>query len=147
MEESIWLPILGELVSVISGVIFAGISGLGAFYVKKFSDNMKRKSFIEDVTTYVEGVEQSPIYGTLTGADKFKMVFERAQKRALESGISMDDIELTLLVESKVKKMKESEIKALGSVLLETEGSSGSPLVKIVEEEPEIITGDIKAVG
>lgn len=142
--DNIWLNVLGELVNVISGVILAGLSGLGAFYIARLVKNMKRKSFKEEIETYVRGVEQSPIYGILPGLEKYNLVKEFAKRKAVEYEIAIPEDELGLLIESKVQLMN-SDIKAISNMLLKE--VSGSPVIKILEEEPPVKTNDKKAVG
>jgi len=126
--ENIWLEVLGELVNVISGVILAGVSGLGAFYVTKLTKKMKRKEFIEDIETYVRGVEQSPLYSSMKGSQKFIKVQEFAKRKAIGYEIIISEEELDLLIESKVQLMNQ-DIKQLANMLnFQISGSSLSNL-------------------
>ena len=136
MEET-WLSVLQELVSVISGVILAGVSGLGAFYIKRATDNIKKKSVRQDIADYVRGAEQSPTYKDLPGEKKFELVFKKAQETAKEQGVNLSEADIGMIVESEVKLMKNEENKAFKKLLsLELEEDKK-------ETEKEVKSGEI----
>lgn len=111
--DMIWLEVLKEAVTVIAGVIFAGVSTMGAFFIKRETDKIKRKTLEEDIAKYVRWAEQSPSFEEFTGKEKFQMVFSKATAKALEIGIPINESEIAILVESQVKTMKESEGEAI----------------------------------
>jgi len=144
--NDVWLNVLSNAVSVISGVILAGVSGLGAFYVSKYTNRMKRKSFMEDVETYVRGVEQSPLYGSLSGIKKFEKVKNFAERKAKEYKIDLPEDEVDIIIESKVQLMH-SDVEKLAKMIEEND----EPLEKqeIIEDSSSLNTNKetIKAEG
>jgi hypothetical protein len=149
METGIWFDVVKEAVTVISGVILAGVSTLGGFYVKRLTDKMKMKTLKEDIADYVRGVEQSPAFRGLTGEEKFNFVYNRGMESALENGVSIGEGQLAMLVESQVKLMKQSENEEIKKLIMnkivtdETPSDSETP----EETEDKILDLDLEAKG
>ena len=147
METGIWFDVLKETITVISGVILAGVSTLGGFYVKRFTDNMKMKTLKEDIGDTVRWAEQSPSFKGLSGEDKFEIVFNKSKEKAIMNGVSISDSDLAILVESRVKLMKESEDESLRKLVREKIlGDSEEPSVKI-ETGDKKLDHDLDAKG
>lgn len=145
MENGIWFDVLKEAVTVISGVLLAGVSTLGGFYVKRLTDKMKMNTLREDISDYVHWAEQSPSFTEFTGKEKFELVYHKAMENALENGVSISEGQLAILVESKVKtmKMKEGEGSAIrqvvkGKIVNDIDETSGSVIETEKAEENEL---------
>lgn len=150
METGLWFTVLKEAVTVISGVLLAGVSTLGGFYVKRLTDKMKMKTLKEDIADYVRYAEQSPSFQDCSGEDKFKFVFDKGLSSALENGVSITEGHLAILVESQVKIMKDGENKSVMGIVkdkmvsdLEKTSDSQTP----EETEDKKLDLDLEAKG
>lgn len=101
--------VLGEVITVVLGLIVTGIGTYGAFYVKKLTDKMKRKDLINEVKLYIQFAEQANSFKLMSTQEKKETVMSKAQQYAMENGIPVTQEELSLIVETSIQSLKQLE--------------------------------------
>jgi len=113
MIENTFLTTLGgvlnEVITVVLGLVVAGIGTYGAFYMKKLTDKMKRKDLINEVKLYIQFAEQANSFKLMSTQEKKETVMSKAQQYAMENGISVTQQELALIVETSIQSLKQLE--------------------------------------
>ncbi len=103
--EHFWSGIVRDLVTTVAGATFVGISTMLGFYIKRLTDNLKYQSLLNEIDKSVRWAEQYPPFRDYEGEQKFAVVFARVTRIARESGVSITDEELLVLVEAAVQVM------------------------------------------
>ena len=103
--ENIWIGVLQQLVTTLSGVAFIGLSTLGGFYVKRLTDNLQRRSLEREVEKFVKTAEQAPVFANFSGEEKYEAVKARLERSARDHNIKLTEDEMMILIESAVKDM------------------------------------------
>ena len=111
---SIIVQVLQSAITTLAGAAFVGLAGIVGLYFNKIINNLKRKELIAEVERYVLWAEQKPVFKEKTNEEKYMLVFERGMNFATENKISIGEGEMDIIVESAVKKMKQSDIKRIG---------------------------------
>ncbi len=101
--------VLGEVITVVLGLIVTGVGTYGAFYVKKLTDKMKRKDLINEVKLYIQFAEQANSFKLMSTQEKKETVMSKAQQYAMENGIPVTQEELSLIVETSIQSLKQLE--------------------------------------
>ena len=104
--ETIWLGVLQQLITTLSGVAFIGLSTIAGIYVKKLTTSLQRKNLEKEISQYVHAAEQSPSFKGYSGEQKYDVVLARAKTWAKDNSVLLTDDELMILIESSVKDMK-----------------------------------------
>jgi light-regulated signal transduction histidine kinase (bacteriophytochrome) len=112
---------LGEAITIIFGIIFTGMSTYGAFYIKKLTDDAKRKALVDEVNRYTQWALQAKSFKLMNIEEKKQTVFEKAQQFAMENGISISMEELSLMVEKSVQSIEQLEDAGLKIMKLKRE--------------------------
>ena len=103
--ETIWLGVLQQLITTLSGVAFIGLSTIAGIYVKKLTTSLQRKDLEKEIKQYVQAAEQSPSFAGYDGDQKYNVVLARAKTWAKDNSVTLTDDELMILIESSVKDM------------------------------------------
>jgi hypothetical protein len=103
--DSFWAGLIQQLITTAAGASFIGLSTILGFYIKRLTDNLKRKSLVAEIDNYVRWADQYPSFKKYDGEQKFNAVFARGMQWATENSISVSPEEMTILVESTVQKM------------------------------------------
>jgi len=99
--------LLSQIITIISGLLFTGISALGAFYIKRLIDTAKKKTLLDEINRYVLWADQAESFKLLSGKEKAQAVLEKARQFAEENGITVGDKELSLIVERSVQSLRQ----------------------------------------
>jgi hypothetical protein len=98
--------LLSQIITIVSGLLFTGISALGAFYIKRLIDTAKKKTLLNEIDRYVLWADQAESFKVLSGKEKAQAVLEKARQFAEENGITVGDNELSLMVERSVQSLR-----------------------------------------
>ncbi len=101
--------VLGEIITVVLGLIITGISTYGAFRVKLLTDKMKKQTLLNEINRYVEFAEKAKSFQLMNSDEKKETILEKAQEFALENGIQISPSELKLMVEGSMQSLKKLE--------------------------------------
>lgn len=123
---------LGNVLSAILGLAVTGVTTMGGFYINKLFSKMKMDSLEKEILRFVRWVEQAPRFKIAEGQEKLYTVLEKARAYASENNIKVSEEELTIMVESSVKVMKESE-----NPFWLAKEAEGKETVEKKEETPE----------
>ena len=107
--NSTFSELLTQIVTIVAGLLFTGVSTLGAFYIKRFSDNMKRKTLLDEINRYVGWADEVPSFKLMTTEEKRETVLEQINGFAMENGISVPPSEIALMVERAIESRKRLE--------------------------------------
>ena len=103
--DTFWAGLIQQLITTAAGASFIGLSTIMGFYIKRLTDNLKRKSLVAEIDNYVRWADQYPSFKKYDGEQKFNAVFARGIQWAAENSITVSPEEMTILVESTVQKM------------------------------------------
>lgn len=103
--DTFWAGLIQQLITTAAGASFIGLSTILGFYIKRLTDNLKRKSLVTEIDNYVRWADQYPSFKKYSGEEKFNAVFARGIQWSMENGITVSPEEMTILVESTVQKM------------------------------------------
>jgi hypothetical protein len=101
--------VLGEIITVVLGLIITGVSTYGAFRVKLLTDKMKKQTLLSEINRYVEFAEKAKSFQLMSSDEKKETILEKAQEFALENGIQISPSELKLMVEGSMQSLKKLE--------------------------------------
>ena len=104
--EDLWIGVLQQLVTTVSGVAFIGLSTISGIYVKKLITTLQRKNLKIEIDSFVKAAEQSPSFKDYSGEQKYEVVRARAITWGKDNNVTLTDDELMVLIESSVKEMK-----------------------------------------
>ena len=104
MREVI-IQILTEILPAILGIIATAFIGFLSSKYAKLANTEIKKSVISDTAKFVE-----QIYMDIHGDDKLNTAKRKAIQILNEKGIKITDNELTVLIESAVKKMNNEDL-------------------------------------
>jgi len=107
--DTIWIDVLQQLITTISGVAFIGLSTIAGIYVKKLTTSLQRKNLKLEIDSFVKAAEQSPSFKDYTGEQKYEVVKARAITWSKDNDVTLSEDELMVLIESSVKDMRLSE--------------------------------------
>lgn len=113
--------VLGEVITVVLGLVLTGVSTWGAFYIKRMNDKFKLKTLVDEVNRYVQWAEQAKSFKLLSSEEKKQTVLERIQQFAIENGISVTESELAIMVERSVQSIMNLEMAGLKLMKLKKE--------------------------
>ena len=108
--ESTWIDILTQIITVVGGILIAGIGTVGGFYMKRFSDKLKKKTLLDEINRYVQWAEGAGSFKLMSGIEKKESVLERIRDFAIENDIKVSESELSLMVEQSVQSLKKLEM-------------------------------------
>ena len=89
-----------EAIKLVLAIIIGYVSIVVKNLYKKYVNTEIKKSVVK---TCVRGIEQ--IYTDLHGEEKFNMCVSKISQILSDKGIPVSDVELSMLIESAVKKM------------------------------------------
>lgn len=101
--------VLGEIITVVLGLIITGVSTYGAFRVKLLTDKMKKQTLLNEINRYVEFAEKAKSFQLMSSDEKKETILEKATEFALENGIKVSPSELVLMVEGSMQSLKKLE--------------------------------------
>ncbi len=101
--------VLGEIITVVLGLIITGVSTYGAFRVKLLTDKMKKQTLLNEINRYVEFAEKAKSFQLMSSDEKKETILEKATEFALENGIKVSTSELVLMVEGSMQSLKKLE--------------------------------------
>lgn len=107
--NSTFSELLTQVITIVAGLLLTGVSTLGAFYIKRFSDNMKRKTLLDEINRYVGWVNDVPSFKLMSVEEKRETILEKISNFARENDISLPDSEIALMVERAVESRKKLE--------------------------------------
>lgn len=138
--DTIWLGVLQQLITTLSGVAFIGLSTIAGIYVKKLTTNLQRKSLKLEIDSFVRAAEQSPSFKEYTGEQKYEVVKARAITWSKDNSVNLTEDELMVLIESSVKDMK------LGEPILRVAPPKPEECIKVdnIEEPEELVLRVVK---
>lgn len=102
--------VLGEVITVLLGLIITGVSTYGAFRIKLFTDKLKKQTLLNEINRYVEFAEKAKSFQLMTVEEKKETVLEKAQEFAMENDIKVSEKELALMVENSIKSLVRLEM-------------------------------------
>lgn len=107
--NSTFNDMLTQVITLVAGLIFTGISTLGGFYIKRLTDNAKKKNLRDEVNRYVSWALQANSFKLLTVQERKDSVLMKAREFADENDIKINEQELALMVEKAVQSLSDLE--------------------------------------
>lgn len=107
--DSTWNELFTQIVTIVAGLLFTGVSTLGGFYIKRLTDNLKRKTLLDEINRYTAWADDVPSFKLMNAQEKRETILEKITEFASENGISLPASEIALMVERAVTSHQKLE--------------------------------------
>ena len=97
--DSTWSNLVTQIITIIAGLLFTGVSTLGGFYIKKLTDKVKKNDLMNEINRYTEMIENVGSFKLMQSDEKVQTVFMKIKEYAEDNEIKISENELALMVE------------------------------------------------